>query len=447
MRHITDRLVGLGHFGGHLPLDLAAADHQCLLGHQAHFFRVVADEEKGDGKFSENGADFWDDPLFQRLVETGQWFVKQNQPRVGEDAPTQSYPLALTTRNLSDILLQQMANLQKGDHTVWVNVAFFLWQAFHAIKQVFANAHVREQACLLKDDTDPAALRPVLTTRTELRHSERYLETMNVTQDKMDAADGYLASIENALQRAKELGISAVNSSRDDDNLNTIADEIAGIRSQLLDTANASIGGKYIFSGYQENTPPFTANPNYDPAAYDAADSTTWPYQYNGDNKPTQMEIGPNEYVETSITGNELFLGVSNSNWTSAGTAASGQPEEGHVDVFSVLTRLEEALRAGNLSDENGPGGGVQQQTGNLEIAADQERRLRSHMGVQASHVESSMFRQEDIRDDLKQLLSRYEDTDPFENFSAILQQESSLQAALSITARVSEISILDYLR
>ena len=287
---------------------------------------------------------------------------------------------------------------------------------------------------------NPAAIRPVITTRSQLRHIDRYLETLGVTSDKMKAVDSHLAGVEDVLQRAKELGINAINSSLSGDDLNTIADQIAQMRAELLDTANASIDGKYVFAGYQENTKPFSANPNYDPAAYDPADSTTWPYIYNGDANPTQLEIGPGEYLETTLTGNELFLGVSNANWP------SGQPGAGQVDIFSVMTRLEEAVRAGNFTDASGPGGGVQQQLSNLNVAASQEQRLRGQMGGRAARVDTAMAHQETAQADLKQLLSRYQDTNAIDNFAAITQQESALQAALSITAKVGAISILDYL-
>lgn len=293
---------------------------------------------------------------------------------------------------------------------------------------------------------DPTAIRPVLTTRTQARQTDRYLETLGVTKDKMAAADGYLENMETIMQRAKELATNAVNSSLGTADLNSLADEIAELREQMLDSANASIDGKYIFAGYQENVKPFSANSNYDPAAYDPSDSTTWPYTYNGNANPTQLEIGPGEYVTSTLTGNELFLGISNSNWVNGQSAASGQPEQNRADVFSVMTRLEEAIRAGNFSDENGPGGGVMQQSSNLETAANQERQLRSQLGARAAHVDSSITHQETVKTDLAQLLSRYQDVNVIDNYSAIVKQESALQAAFSVTAKVSSISILDYL-
>ena len=165
---------------------------------------------------------------------------------------------------------------------------------------------------LNKASDDPGSVRPVLTTRTQLQQNDRYLETMGLAGDKMAATDGHLAQVENVLVRAKEIAINAVNGAMSSTDLATLADEVAELRNQLLDTANAVIDGKYIFAGYQEDTKPFTANPTYDPDLYNPSDVTTWPYLYHGDNNPTQLEITPGELLKATLTGNELFMGITN---------------------------------------------------------------------------------------------------------------------------------------
>ncbi len=304
---------------------------------------------------------------------------------------------------------------------------------------------------LNRPSDDPASIRPVLTTRTQIRHNERYLETMGVTLDKMEATDGYLANVENVLVRAKELAINAVNGGLSNEDLSTLADEVAELRQQILDSANAKVDGKYIFAGYEENTIPFVPNPGYIPATdpptpgqYDPADSTTWPYYYQGDNNPTRLEITPGEFLQANLTGNDLFFGVTNGSWAASPPAAN-QSDAGRIDILGTLTRLEEAIRAGNIDDPLGAGGSIQAQIDNLEVSADQERRLRSQLGNRAARVEAAMLHQEDVQVDLKSILSRYQDTDIIENFNEIVKQETAFQAALSITSKVSDISILDY--
>lgn len=507
----------------------------------------------------------------------------------------------------------------------------------------------------------PGSIRPVLTTRTQMSRTDRYIETMGVSLDKMQATDGHMASVENILQRAKELSLSAVNSSLSNEDLQTLADEIAELRNQLLDSANATIDGKYIFSGFQENTIPFVKNPLYDPATYQENDVTTWPYLYQGDPNPTTLEITPGEYVAVNITGNELFMGVTNqlaangynppylgesvtttaigpgtpgndititlganapvtisgttdltdpvgennyaakvaglfsqagtgltatvnaattnlgplnltdfddggdtyslditsggstisvalngpsvdydfslsgladalaatgaTNVTATGGTlangvsydissgslvltgpadgseieltenivdngagpfpsggiAGGSPQtvygtiniatntrenvdisgagladvgltastlDGHsgkIDIFTILTRTEEAIRAGNFENPTGPGGSIQSQVENLETAANQNRRIRSRLGARAGRVESAIAHQQAVKVDLEQILSRYQDADAIETFNKIVQQETAFQAALSVTARISSVSILDY--
>jgi len=515
---------------------------------------------------------------------------------------------------------------------------------------------------LNKPSDDPGAIRPVLTTRSQLQQNDRYLETMGQAGDKMAATDGHLATVENVLVRVKEISINAVNSAMSQADLSTFADEVAEMKNELLSSANAVIDGKYIFAGFKEETKPFTENPTYDPSLYDVNDTTTWPYIYNGDYNSTNLEITPGEFMEVNLTGNELFMGITNeiaatgstnpyqgesvtsgpigvgtpgnditltagsnppitisgatdltdpagennyagkvaslfsqagtglvattnaatvdlgplslnnfvdtedtyalditsggssvavtldgpsgnydytlngmasalansagaSNLTStSGTLSNGvnydissgslvltgptdgseielsetitdgvvtgtvptggisggnqtaygtiniapnsptdvtiagaglasvgltadtlNGSSGRIDIFTVLTRTEEAIRAGNVDNINGPGGSIQAQIDNLEIAANQNRGLRSNLGAKAQRVDTAKLHQEDAKIDLKQILSRYQDADMIEVFNDIVQKETAFKAALNISGRVSGISILDY--
>ncbi len=300
---------------------------------------------------------------------------------------------------------------------------------------------------LNKPSDDPASIRPVLTTRTQIRNTERYLETMGVSLDNMQSTDGHLQHIENILQRAKEIGINAINGAYNPQDLAVLADELANLKQELLDAGNATVDGKYIFAGFQEDIKPFVENPAYSDATYDPLDSQTWPVHYIGDGFATELEITPGEYLEVNLTGNELFMGINNTavqtNGPTDGFAYSSDP--GRTDLFSALTRMEDAIRAGNVSDPAGVGGGMEQNLTVLETAADQNRRLRSQLGNRANRVETAMLHQEDVKIDLQQILSRYQDADAIETFNDIVKQETAFQAALSITSKVSDVSILDY--
>ncbi len=281
---------------------------------------------------------------------------------------------------------------------------------------------------------DPAAIRPVLNTRKQLSNIDRYLETMGKSSDVMQATDGHLGHVESIMQRAKEIVTSAANDTLSNEDRTTLAEELSLLRAELLDAANGSVDGKYLFAGYEEDTKPFVVNPAYTAAGYNPADSTTWPVLYQGDGNATSLEISAGEIVQVNLTGNDLFLGAST--WNNPGPNSI---DAGRYDLFTELTQAEEAVR-------NNDQAGMQQSLTDLEGAAEQNRRLRSQLGNRADRVETAMEYQEGVRIDLEQILSRYEDADAIEAFNDIVKQETALQAALSVTSKVSQLSILDYL-
>jgi flagellin-like hook-associated protein FlgL len=147
--------------------------------------------------------------------------------------------------------------------------------------------------------------------------------------------------------------------------------------------------------------------------------------------------IAPNSSTDVKIEGPGLSdVGL---------TADTLNGASGRIDLFTILTRTEEAIRAGNVDNIAGAGGSIQAQIENLEIAANQSRSHRSTLGARAQRVDSAMVHQEDAQIDLKQILSRYQDADLLQVFNDITQKETAFQAALNITGRVSQISILDY--
>jgi len=149
------------------------------------------------------------------------------------------------------------------------------------------------------------------------------------------------------------------------------------------------------------------------------------------------INIAPNSTTAVDLAGPGL---------AAAGlTADTLNGASGRIDLFTVLMRTEEAIRAGNFSDINGAGGSLLVQLDNLEIAANQNRGLRSSLGARAQRVESALLQREDAQIDLKQILSRYQDADILKVYNDIIQKESAFEAALNVTGRVSQISILDY--
>lgn len=276
---------------------------------------------------------------------------------------------------------------------------------------------------LNRPSDDPTAISPVLSARTQIQTSDRYIETIESGLDRVGNMDGYLDSIENNLVRVREISIATINGALSAEDRLTYADELTQLRASILDAANAQVDGKYLFAGFSEKTKPFTLNPAY-PGPGQA------PVLYNGDNGTQQFEISPNELIDINLTGNAFMLGDADFDTVT---------DAGAVDIFAVVTSIEEALRA------NDPVA-VSAQMDDLETGANQVRGYRSIKGNLGRRLEVARDHMEQIKIDMEEFRSRFEDADILETITGLQQQEQSYQAALSVTGRVSELSILDYI-
>ena len=186
---------------------------------------------------------------------------------------------------------------------------------------------------LNRPSDDPAAIRPVLSARSQIRATDRFISSLSTAGDRLSNQDAYLDQAENLMVSAKEAAINAINGSMSDNDLKTLANEVGYIKTEMLSVANAQVGGQYIFGGYKENTRPFAEN----------GDVIT----YAGDSNIKRLEASSGEYVQTNMPGNELFLGQTDRD-------GDGVIEKTGRDVFSMLTDLERAIRGESGQVYNG---------------------------------------------------------------------------------------------
>jgi len=276
---------------------------------------------------------------------------------------------------------------------------------------------------LNRPSDDPTAISPVLSARNQIQASDRYIETIESGLDRIDGMDGYLDSIENTLVRIKEISIAAVDGALSSEDMQTYANEVHQLRESLIADGNAQIDGKYLFSGFEEKTTPFALNPNY-PA------TEPNPVSYLGDNGVLEFEISPNELIKVNLTGNGLMLGDFDND---------GATDAGAVDIFALVTQLEDELSVNNSA-------GVAALIDPIEDAANQVRSQRSLEGNVGRRLEVARDHMEEIKIDMEEYRSRFEDADILETITELQQQEQSFQAALNVTGKVSELSILDYI-
>jgi flagellar hook-associated protein 3 FlgL len=294
---------------------------------------------------------------------------------------------------------------------------------------------------LNRPSDDPTAISPVLSARTQIQTSDRYIETIDSGLDRIDNMDGTFAHIENVLQRVREIAIAGVDGALSPQDMVTYGDEVAQLKDELLDAANAQVDGKFLFAGYETKTKPFVANPaynplTYNPAIYDPATNPP-PVLYQGDAGQLEMEIAPNELVRVGVDGGSFFLGLQDTN--SDGIYDNSDSITGS-DLFHQLSLLEADLKANNPAS-------VSTRIASLDPAIEQARTQRSLLGNIGARLETARGHMEDIQIDMQEMRSRYEDADILDTITKLKQQQQAFEGALNVTGQVSQLSILNFLR
>ena len=258
---------------------------------------------------------------------------------------------------------------------------------------------------ITKPSDDPSAIAPVLQSRAHIRQTDRYMDTLGVAGDKLAIQDTFLTGVVDVLSEVRTGALEAVNGTLSSSDLSTMADKIASLKEQLMGEVNTQVEGKYIFAGYMEDVPPFVENPAYDPLLYNPANSATWPVTFVANENPITLEISPGETIEVTAAGCAAFLGDRDND---------GAVDAGGINLFQVLSELETAVRANDVST-------IENCIADLDDGLTQVIGTRSKLGINAQRVETSLSQMEDVKLEYQKSLSRYEDADLVETLSELL--------------------------
>lgn len=269
------------------------------------------------------------------------------------------------------------------------------------LNQLYIKSSTGEEVAKASDN--PSAVGSIVSCRSDLVKGERYVENCKHVQDNLSTSEIYLNSVEELMTRAKEIAVAGANDSLSASDKATYADEVSQLQDELLDLANTQVAGKYLFAGYNDQTLPFSGTP----------------VVYNGTSDHQMIEISPGATVAKNITGEELFMSP--------------------VNLFTALEDLQTALASGDSAN-------VSAQLTPLEEAADQVRTQLSSLGNISARMDDMVSMHENALLLVDSTLSRHQDADLTEVLSEIAKMELSLEATMQVTARVSSLSLMDYL-
>ena len=256
---------------------------------------------------------------------------------------------------------------------------------------------------------NPAAAAALVTNHAQSAQDDQFLQNASTLTARFQTADSALSNVTQVLTSAISIGTEGANGTLSAADQQAIAQEVQGLQSQLVNLANTSYQGTYLFAGTAVNTQPFTLN------------TATGAVTYNGNAGVSSTELSEGNSINTNIPGNQLFQN------------ASG-------DAFAALQNLYSSLMAGNQANI---GTAVTQ----VQNALNEVSTQRVFYGNAMNQVDlSESFLNQD-----KVNLSSQENSlvgaDLAQTATNLSQAELANQATLSATAKILSLpTLLDLL-
>jgi len=177
---------------------------------------------------------------------------------------------------------------------------------------------------ILTPSDDPIGAATAVGVRQTQASTDRYDSSIATAQDALGQNDTTLTAIVNLLQNARTTTISAGNSTLNDSDRATLANDISQQLQQLVGLANSKDGnGNYTFSGFQVNEQPFV--------------STASGVSYNGDSGVRSVQVAAGRTMPISVSGDALFLDNATGNGTFTASAAAANTGTAIVGATQVV--------------------------------------------------------------------------------------------------------------
>lgn len=272
-----------------------------------------------------------------------------------------------------------------------------------------AQQQVSTGKTMTRPSDDPVGIALSLGLRRDQVATDAWSRNIQDSLTWLNTTDRALGQALEVVQRASELAVQGGNGTLSQEARDLIADAVEGLKSQFVEVGNSSLGGRFLFGGTATATRPF------DPA--------------------TEAIAPP---VNTGLMTREVAQGSVVAINTTADRLQG--PGGATPDIFAALDGLAAALRA---NDSAGVAAGL----ANFDAHMDNISMLRGEAGAKVNRLELTATRFEAQRVATGEQLGTLEGADMAQAIITFTERENVYKAALAAGARISQPSLMDFLR
>ena len=299
-----------------------------------------------------------------------------------------------------------------------------------------SQAQMAQGKQIINPSDAPDQASTVQRLKSILSRQDSYQTALNTVQNRLQGEDSTLSSVSDLLIRAKEIAVQANNDTLSSSNRKALGVELQGLRDQMLSLANSKdASGNYLFAGSRSTLPPFVSNAGASP-------------QYVGDQTRMNVMVGENRSMQINRSGTDVFTPVNRS------------LDNGKTEGVGFFTALDDLIKAVNTPERSAvvssvPGSNsvmtqhakMQRGLGELDDMLQGLTSAQASIGSGLKGIDQQQSVIEDTVLNIKTTLSSVEDLDYTKAITKMNQQMMALEAAQSSFAKISQLSLFNFIK
>jgi len=239
---------------------------------------------------------------------------------------------------------------------------------------------------------DPVAAGENVLLSAQIGSDDTFSQTASSTQSMLQVSDSALSTVVSQLTSAVSLATEANNGTLNASDMESISNQLAGIRDEVMSLANTTYLGQHVFSGSKGGTAPYTLNTNTTPALA----------TYQGDSDVSYLETPNGQKIQLNIPGSQIFsangndvLGTLNTliaDFSSGTTSPTAQADAQSLDSALGYVTQQRVLLDNSLSRLCSAESYTQSES--TQLTASQTTLLQANVGQVATGLSTAETQQ-----------------------------------------------------
>lgn len=336
------------------------------------------------------------------------------------------------------------------------------WQRLYT-----SNEQLSSGKKINRPSDDIIGMARVLDYRLNINKNDQYLRNIDDAQAFLDFTDATFDTVNENLERMKELTLTGVTGTETPETRKILAKEIQVLKESFHDLSNSKLRDRFVFSGYRTDKAAFDALNTYqgdenhsgvyvnnyttvnenltgtEAFSYNQKEHEVVPFK-NGEK---YIHYIPGNMIDPDAPPNRVVVAVSSSldketvlNELKDGKLSTVEDTFSYDNFMEMAQRLEDALNNNDVTR-------METLLSPVDNAIGQVLNNRSEIGARLASLSTEKKQNEDNTLGLKEIISSSEDADIAETTSAISKSEVALQALRQSSSNVISQTLFDFLR